>query len=353
MTFSFKRYTRIIAIVFSVILCFSFCIPFSVSCDDGNVRSIKLICQKDDITLTGMKWRIYKVGERSDNGIVLTGDFAKYPIETSNITEENVEQIAKTIASYAVVDGINPISTGETDKNGELTFSGLSKGVYLAVGKTLQVDNTFYVPSTLLLEANESDVSFSYDAYPKFSYITLSSTVDSYTVKKVWVNDTPDSIDRPTYITVDLFRNDEIFDTVILNEENNWEYRWNDLEPVNDWYVVERVIPTNYTVIIDYNSSQFLIKNSYKPPVTTVTSTTNISDTTTTISSTETKITKITTTSISKTNTTTKIQQTTTKILPPLAQTGQLWWPVIPLVAGGMILITLGVLIKGRKNDKD
>ena len=347
MPISRKIFTRFTVMLFSVILCLSFCIPLAVNCDDSAARSIKLICRKDDTILTGMKWRIYKVGERSDKGIVLTGDFAGYQIDTSDITEENVEQIAKTIGCYAVVDGISPVSSGETDKNGELTFSGLSKGVYLAVGKTLQVENTFYVPSTLLLEANDSDVIFSYDAYPKFSYITLSNTVDSYTVKKVWLNDTADSIARPTYITVDLFRNDEIFDTVTLNEENNWEYRWNDLEPVNDWYVVERIIPTNYTVIIDYNSSQYLIKNSYTPPVTTGTSTT--SDTTTTASASETTITtKLTGTS--KTNTTTKMQQTTTKILPPLAQTGQLWWPVIPLVAGGLILITLGILIKGKKD---
>jgi len=104
MPFSLKRTSRLIAIVFSIILCLTFCIPFAVSCDDGTARSIKLICRKDDTTLVGMKWRIYRVGERSGSGIVLTGDFADYPIETSSITEENVEQIAKTIASYAVVN---------------------------------------------------------------------------------------------------------------------------------------------------------------------------------------------------------------------------------------------------------
>ncbi|WP_028518498.1 Cna B-type domain-containing protein [Ruminococcus flavefaciens] len=349
-----KKLKRFGTLMFSVIICFIFCTPFRVSCEDGTDRSIQLICRKDDVILTGMKWRIYKVGERSGSGIALTGAFAGYPIDTSNITEENVEQIAKTIASYAVVDELTPVGEGETDKNGELVFSSLSKGVYLAVGKTLQVDKTFYVPSTLLLETNDSDVVFSYDAYPKFAYITLSNTVDSYTVKKVWINDTPDSIAHPTYVTVDLYCNDKIFDTVTLNEENNWEYRWNDLAPVNDWYVVERYIPTNYTVIIDFNSNQYLIKNSYAPeytPVTTsVTTGTATTGTATTTSASIDQTVKTNSTSTATTKTTAKTTQTS--VLPPLTQTGQLWWPVIPLAAGGFILITLGVLIKSKKDDK-
>lgn len=347
-----KKLRRFAALMFSVMICFIFCIPFTVSCENDTVRSIQLICRKDDVVLTGMKWRIYRVGERSGSGIALTGAFAAYPIDTGNITEENVEQIAKTIASYAVVDEIAPVAEGQTDKNGELVFSGLSKGVYLAVGKTLQVDETFYVPSTLLLEANDSDVIFSYDAYPKFAYITLSNTVESYTVKKVWINDTPDSIPHPTYVTVDLYCNDRIFDTVTLNEENNWEYRWNDLAPVNDWYVVERYIPTNYTVIIDFNSNQYLIKNSYAPEYTTVTTSVTTGTATTTSASIDQTV-KTNSTSATATTTKTTAKTTQTSILPPLTQTGQLWWPVIPLAAGGLVLITLGVLIKGKKDDKE
>lgn len=347
-----RKITHIAVFLLSLLVCLLSCVPLSVSCDDSGERSINLICRKDDTILTGMKWRLYKVGERSGSGIVLTGAFAGYQIDTSNITEENVEQIAKTIASYAVVDGVAPVSSGETNKDGELTFSGLSKGVYLAVGRTLQVDKTFYVPSTLLLEANDSDVTFSYDAYPKFAYITLSSVVDSYTVKKVWINDTPESIPHPTYVTVDLYRNDKIYDTVTLNEENNWEYRWNDLEPINDWYVVERHIPVDYTVLIDFNSNQYLIKNSYDPTFTPGTTTTVTGTALTTTALDEKTTIKTTATSTATTKTTAQTPQTTTKELPPLIQTGQLWWPVIPLAIGGILLLTLGLLIKSKKDNK-
>ena len=341
--------------VFSVFLVILMLMPFSGICDTENNRSITLICRKDSTILTGMKWKLYRVGVRTDSGFALSGDFASYPIDFNEITEENVAQKSKTLESYAVADGLAPIGKGETDKNGELRFSGLSSGIYLAVGRILRVGNTYYVPSSLLLEADDTDVSFSYDVYPKFSYATLGGSVGSYTVKKVWINDTPESIAHPTYVTVDLFRNEELYDTVVLNEENNWIHQWKDLEPINDWHVVERDIPVDYDVIIDFNSTQDLIKNSYKQKDMTP-ATTTVSTGTTTVTSTSTDIGQTTKTSTTATATTitavTKPPVTTVK-LPPLVQTGQLWWPVLPLGAGGILLISLGSLIKSKKEDKE
>ena len=346
MPFPKNRYTRLTVFLLSMLLCISFCVPFTGSCEDSNDRSITLICRKDETILTGMQWKLYRIGERSGNSFNLTGDFAGYPIDMSSITEENVEQTAKTLESYAVADGIPPINSGETGENGELTFSGLSSGLYLAVGRTLKVGSKYYVPSSLLLEASDKDVSFSYDAYPKFFYATLGNTIGSYTVRKVWVNDSADNAAHPTYVTVDLYCNGELNDTVTLNEENNWEYRWKELDPTNNWHVAERDIPVDYTVIIDFNSTQYLIKNSYKSTGT------SSSITTTTTSTTTSSVTGVTTTTVITHTNITK-PPTTTSALPPLAQTGQLWWPVIPLSAGGLILISLGSLIKTKKDDKE
>ena len=345
MLVSKNKAARFTVSLLSLLMCLSMCLPFSGSCESSGQSSITLICRKDETILTGMQWKLYRIGERSGDGFVLTGDFADYPIDMSSITEENVEQMAKTIESYAVADKIAPTGSGETDGNGELTFGGLSKGLYLAAGKTLQVGNKYYVPSSLLLEADESNVTFSYNAYPKFFYATLGNTVGAYTVRKVWVNDSPDNVAHPSYVTVDLFCNGELHDTVTLNEDNNWEYRWRKLDPTNNWHVAERDIPAGYTVMIDFNSTQYLIKNSYKPtvPPTTSTTTTTITGITTT---TTTTVTVITQTAVTK-------PPTTTSALPPLAQTGQLWWPVLPLSAGGLVLISLGTLIKTKKDDNE
>lgn len=346
-----KTFSRLMLLIFSAFLCISLCAPFTGSCEEPSAHSIKLICRRDNTILTGMKWRLYRIGERSGDKIVLTGDFAEYPVDMDGITEENVEQKAKTLESYAVADSIAPVGSGETDENGELKFNGLSSGVYLAVGRILNIGHTYYVPSSLLLEANDTDISFSYDAYPKFTYATLGGSVGSYTVRKVWVNDSPGSVAHPTYVTVDLFRNEELYDTVVLNEENNWEYRWRDLEPINDWHVAERDIPVDYTVLIDFNSTQFLIKNSFRS--TDISTTTTTATATGTTTSTEIgQTTRISTTATAITQSSATKPPTTTIKLPPLIQTGQLWWPVIPLSAGGLVLISLGTLIKNKKDEK-
>lgn len=340
-----KMFSRFGIILLALLMCLSFCIPYQSIAESDQLHWINLICRKDDIILKGMKWNLYRIGERNGDKIILTGSFSDYPIDMSVLSDENVELKAKTLEGYAVADGIAPVTSGETNESGELSFDSLSRGIYLAVGSNLSIDYTLYVPSSLILEVSDSDVSFSYDAFPKFMYATLSSELISYTVKKVWINDTPESIPLPTSVTVELFRNSELYDTVILNEENNWEHRWNDLDNSNRWHVVERNIPVNYTVLIDYNSTQYLIKNSYSPTDTSSTVTGIVTSTTTTDVST----TKLINTS---TKTTVTPPPATVTTLPPIAQTGQLWWPVIVFVAAGLLLIIIGLAIKNKKDNE-
>ena len=42
-----------------------------------------------------------------------------------------------------------------------------------------------------------------------------------------------------------------------------------------------------------------------------------------------------------------------TTTTPSLVQTGQLWWPVIPLALGGVILVGAGISMRaGKKKDE-
>ena len=307
---------------------------FSLKAAAAGEKTITLICRQEDTVLTGMEWSLYRIGVRHDTAVEFTPALSEYSMDLGNLSSETVDTAAKTIESYVTAAGLAPLSEGKTDTNGELLFSGLQNGLYLAAGKTLQVENTIYYPSALLLEINDADAGLDYNAYPKFYYSTLSSEVVEYTVRKVWIDDDNAQQKRPADITVDLYQDGTRKETVVLNEQNGWEYKWTGLKDGSVWTVSEREIPESYSVMIDFNSTQFLIRNTYQ-------------ETTTTVSGTETTETTVTTAD------TTPTEPAVTTTAPSLVQTGQLWWPVIPLSLGGVILIGAGISMRsGKKKDE-
>ena len=121
---------------------------------------------------------------------------------------------------------------------------------------------------------------------------------------------------------------------VTLSAENDWEYRWDTLDVQSEWLVAEREIPVDYEVMIDYNQSQFLIRNTYHHSQETEVTTTPPAVTTATTA-------------------TTPPPQITTTAPEKLVQTGQLWWPVLPLSLGGVVLIGAGISMRsGKKKDE-
>lgn len=325
-----KRY--ILPLIAGLLLLFPlrFCPDAAAAAD----KTITLICRQDETVLTGMEWSLYRIGVRHDTAIEFVPELSGYSMDLGDLSSKTVDTAAKTIESYVTAVSLAPLANGQTDTSGELTFGGLSNGLYLASGKTLEVGNTVYYPSALLLEINDADASLDYDAYPKFYQSTLSVEAKEYTVKKVWIDDDDAHSARPADLTVDLYQDGVLKETVTLNEGNDWEYTWSALNDGSEWTVAEREIPEPYAVMIDSNSSQFLIRNTYQ-------------ETTTTGSETETTTTTETTTEPPAT----EPPSTTTK--PSLVQTGQLWWPVIPLALGGVILVGAGISMRaGKKKDE-
>ncbi len=313
--------SKLFSIIFSIVMVIStvaVMIPAVVSAEAD--KTLTLICRKDDITLTGMEWELYKVGERRNDELVLTGAFASYPVDLHDMSADNISAAAKTLEAYAAADQISAFAEGKTDEKGELKFNGLESGLYLASGEILLVGSVYYVPSALLIEVGENGGSLNYDAYPKFYYDSANLDSKTYTVKKVWVGDDENKQARPVSVTVDIYKDNALYDTVILDESNNWEYKWKDLDSAAAWNAVERDIPANYKVSIENNMTQYLIKNSYEKTVEEVT-------------------------------TTTTLQTTTTSGETKLPQTGQLWWPVPVLGASGLLMIGIGLRL-GKKDRK-
>lgn len=90
----------------------------------------------------------------------------------------------------------------------------------------------------------------------------------SISVKKVWVNESGESEERPDSITVQLIRNKSVYQTVTLNENNDWKHTFTGLS-TSDSYTIKEITPANYTAAYSGNaSSGYTITNAYTPGTT-------------------------------------------------------------------------------------
>ncbi|MBQ6539743.1 MAG: Cna B-type domain-containing protein, partial [Oscillospiraceae bacterium] len=64
-------------------------------------------------------------------------------------------------------------------------------------------------------------------------------------VEKIW-DDKGYENKRPESIEVQLLRDGEVYDTVVLNSDGKWKHNWDGLEAGRDWTVKEKSAPSGY-----------------------------------------------------------------------------------------------------------
>ena len=336
-----NRIFSALSLVLYTFMVFSFIVPYCASAETK--ASVSLNCAEGSVKVSDMKWRIYRVGERSGDSYKLTSSYSAYPIDMKHLDKSNVTGTAQALESFIVGDGLSADAEGITDMNGTVVFDDLGLGLYLAVADKVRKEPLVYTAAPLLFEIKEGNSEE--EAFPKvYSTITLSGESVSYTVKKVWADSNNAYRARPDDVNVELYKDGVLNDTVVLNEKNKWQYSWDSSDTGAEWRVVERNIPKKYALQIERNSYQYLIKNTY---------TTDLiigggEDIFTTTSYLTTEAGRTATTAVSSAVTSVTSKSTGTD----LPQTGQLWYPIIPLAGGGIILIIVGMLIGKKKDDE-
>ncbi|MDD6800901.1 MAG: Cna B-type domain-containing protein [Firmicutes bacterium] len=266
----------------------------------------------------GVEFSVYQVAVISTTGeLSLTGAFADYKVSLEQ-DWSGWRALAQTLEVYVGRDKPEPADTGKTNAEGRLVFRDLNVGLYLVIGKASVIGNKTITPQTFLIclpnlyDENEGWV-YNVTADPK--YITNDHGEDKGTVKrkviKIW-NDSESEISRPQSIEVELLRDGTVFDTVTLDEKNNWSYTWEDLNNSYIWTVIEKEVPDGYTMVMNQEGITFVITNTIE----------DIPD----------KPDK-------------PVEESST--VPPdntdkLPQTGMLWWPVGVLSVCGIGLILVG-----------
>lgn len=254
-----------------------------------------------DTGAAGMTFDIYRVADTDDQAhFTLTGSFATYKVKVNGLDSQGWADLAQTLSGYVARDGIAASAEGKLDSAGMITFSSLEAGLYLVDSSTYNNGEYIYSTSPFMIslpDREENSESWDYDVTSVLKM--TSSGIDKKPVKlnvhKVW-DDAGRQQDRPESITVKLYRDGKVAETVKLSEKNSWRYSW-QVESGHDYRIAE-TDTAGYTCSVACSGNDYTITN--------------------------------------------------TSVLPPekekLPQTGVLWWPVPVLIVTGLGCIIIGLL---------
>ena len=259
---------------------------------------------EDDNPLDNASFSIYKIASVSGKGVfTTTSSFSEYNLSYDIQELEGWDILLEDLIEIINHNDIDKYYEGKTDSNGQAKFNNIEKGLYLVIGEKYIYGARTYTPQSFLISVPnmvEQDI-WEYDVtvFPKYEYdIDMSKIMDKKVIK-IW-DDEKHINERPSSVTIDLLKDNVLYDEIILNEHNNWTYTWKELDDSFNWTVVEKNIDNKYSSKITYEDNLFKVTNTY---------------------------------------------------IKDLPFTGLYWWPVPLLIGVGIILLVAGIFLD-KKNKK-
>lgn len=302
-----KLYKRILPLLLLLTL-----LPLSVSAagdiDGKRDTTLTVYALYDGTPITGMEMEVYRVASVDSTGeLTVLPTFADYR-EALDIRGKNDtawQQMAQTLERFLLREKIAPEETIPVNGKGIAAFGTMAQGLYLLRADAVTLDGKVYAiaPCFLLLPGKTQEDTWNYSVEtwvkpsenPEFTQIT---------VVKNWLDNCTPAHSHPE-VTIKLWHDGELVDTVTLPKDGKWRYTWNGMSTLGNWEITEEAVE-GYTQQkpIAREGYTFTITNvckSYKKP-------------------------------------------------GKLPQTGQLWWPVPVLLCCGLFCLVMGA-IRRRKEE--
>ncbi len=236
--------------------------------DKNRECTLTLSYTYDGTAFENVSVKLYKIADVS-NGFQFTptNTFAPIaPILNGIKTDAEWNTIRATLESHIVADNMTADKIEKTAANGQVCFTALEVGLYLAIAGTVtQGEETYFFDSALVaLPGIDADSILQYQVTvaSKSAYIPPSIGDLEYTVVKLWKGDEGKN-NRPKNIEVEIFCDGTSYEKITLSQENNWSYSFTAKANGEKWTVIERNTPHGYTMTVEERGNTFLLTNTY------------------------------------------------------------------------------------------
>lgn len=262
-----KKYRPLPALLAALVLILSTgmnVLAADLSVDLSQAGSITIALQDktgSHTPIAGAEFTLYQIADVEEKTETLTyrftSDFAGCG---ANLSDLSAGGLADHLAGYATAKKLTG-AVNTTNSEGKVVFSKLPVGLYLLVQSSNAAGYFPTAPFLVSIPMTNTDGTgwiYDVDASPKAQPKPDPGTPDEddtkLIVKKEWDGEDEN---RPDHVTVHLLRDGEIYDTIVLNDENGWKHKWDGLDSNYRWSVFEDEVPEGYTV--SYSGSEFTI----------------------------------------------------------------------------------------------
>ena len=268
-----KIVEKLLIFTLGLILLFNLTINavYATDIDQTQTGSVTLDFKISNEEISGATFYIYKVADVSESGQPsLISPYRTYPIDIDMSSPEAISKTATTLEAYATYTSTPYITSGITDNNGSVTFDNLSTGVYLVSGEPVLYNDSYFKAVSTLATISQSDgdtsgnnVTVTCNSENVGDYYSPDSDdKTSISVYVVW-NDAGYEDSRANSATIQLLQNNSVYDSVVLDETNDWSHEWSDLDKSTTWRVVETSNPGGYNLSIEQEGTSFTVTNTH------------------------------------------------------------------------------------------
>lgn len=225
---------KMIFIIITIIVYFQM-ILVAFASDFNNGFEVK--CTIEDIDKTNITIEIYNL---------------------ANIDEEIIQKGELKIFDYLKANNIKPNISGYFNSNGIFTINEMDGELWLIKSGDFTKNNIEYKAIPQLIDS--SKIGSLEIVETKYEFEVPKDSSVTYEVEKKWVDDET----KHDAISVSIYHDNIIYDTVSLSHENNWTYKWSGLSNKGDWYVIENDIPSGYVASYEKEENTFIITNTFQ-----------------------------------------------------------------------------------------